>query len=223
MAFAMLLGAPEAAPATTSTPRAEPSDKPVLVAPILGEAEARRHNELFRRGSGLINPYMQLAGRPVKKSSTAARDLREGIRLLDEVLKLNPINWSALWIQGKAFQTLADHSEAYTRFRRAHAIEHNNPNVGRDLMLECLELGRPKEAVDLARESLSKGPKDPGLRANLALALLLAGRIQEAADEASVAAHLDPSDGVTQNLVRIIEDVRGGRRPPPHHISDLEK
>jgi tetratricopeptide (TPR) repeat protein len=218
----MLLGAPAAAPAKASTPRAEAAGKPLAV-PVLNEAEIRRHNDLFRRGSGLINPYMELDGRPAKKSSDAARDLREGIRLLDEVLKLDPSNWSALWIQGKAFQTLGDHAEAYARLRRAYAIEQNNPDVSRELMFECLELGRSKEAVEVARASLSKGTKDPGLRANLALALLLAGRIQEAADEASAAAHLNPSDGITKNLVRIIEDVRSGRRLQPHHISDLEK
>jgi len=90
-------------------------------------------------------------------------------------------------------------------------------------MLECLEVGRSNEAVDVAREALSKAPKDPGLRANLALALLLAGRLGEASDEASAATHLDPSDAVTKNLVRIIEEVRSGTRPQPHHVSDLEK
>ena len=90
-------------------------------------------------------------------------------------------------------------------------------------MLECLEVGRSNEAVDVGREALSKGRKDPGLRANLALALLVAGRLGEASDEASAAAHLDPSDAVTKNLVRIIEEVRSGKRPRPHLVTDLDK
>jgi len=223
IAFAAFLGLAGNNSASAPKSREGPVDQPLPVAPALSEAEVRRHNDLLKRGSDLIDPYMRLAGRPAKKAANAARDLREGIRLLDEALKLYPSNWSALWIQGKAFQALGDHPQAYARFKRSYAIQRNNPDVGRELMLECLEVGRSNEAVDVAREALSKAPKDPGLRANLALALLLAGRLGEASDEASAATHLDPSDAVTKNLVRIIEEVRSGTRPQPHHVSDLEK
>ncbi len=181
---------------------------------------AERHDDVFKRGSELITPYMRLAERTAKKPG-AAKDLREGIRLLDEALRLYPGNWSALWIQGKAFQALDDHAAAYARFKRSHALAPDNPDIGRELMLECLEVGRMSEAVDVARAASDKKPRDAGLRANLALALLLAGRVTEANDTAGVALQMDPSDAITKSLVRIIDDVRRGKRPPPRRVSDL--
>ena len=182
---------------------------------------AERHDDVFKRGSELITPYMRLAERTAKKPGSAAKDLREGIRLLDEALRLYPGNWSALWIQGKAFQALDDHPAAYARFKRSHTLAPDNPDVGRELMLECLEVGRMSEAVDVARAAADKKPRDAGLRANLALALLLAGRVTEANDTAGVALQMDPSDAITKSLVRIIDDVRRGKRPPPRRVSDL--
>ena len=132
-----------------------------------------------------------------------------------------PNNWSALWIQGKAFQALDDHAQAYTRFKRSHALEPDNADIGRELMLECLEVGRMNEAVDVARAASDKTPGDAGLRANLALALLLAGRITDAGDTAGAALQMDPSDAITKSLVRIIDDVRRGKRRPPRRVSDL--
>src|SRR5262245_60560454 len=80
------------------------ADAPAKSVPVLTEAQQKKHNDLFKRGGDLINPYMRITDRPSKEASKASRDLREGIRLLDEALKLYPGNWAALWVQGKAFQ-----------------------------------------------------------------------------------------------------------------------
>jgi tetratricopeptide (TPR) repeat protein len=191
--------------------------------PSMTKADERRHDELFKRGADLISPYMRLTDRPPRKSDDASRNLREGIRLLDEALKLFPGNWSALWIQGKAFQALDDHAQAYARFKRAFALQRDNPDVGREFMFECLEIGQGAEAVEVARTAASKAPRDAGLRANLALALLLAGRVSEADDAANQAQLIDPADKITQNLVRVIGEVRRGKRPRPRHMSDLQR
>ena len=182
---------------------------------------AERHDDVFKRGSELITPHMRLVGRTPKRTAGASKDLRDGIRLLDEALRLYPNNWSALWIQGKAFQALDDHAQAYARFKRSYALEPDNADIGRELMLECLEVGRMTEAVDVARAASDKTPGDAGLRANLALALLLAGRITDAGDTAGVALQMDPDDAITKSLVRIIDDVRRGKRRPPRRVSDL--
>jgi tetratricopeptide (TPR) repeat protein len=223
------LGCLVVALATSGTPVAASNrtkaDRPSVDAPAAQrstEADERKHNELFKRGADLITPYMSLTDRVPKKSDRKARELREGIRLLDDALKLFPDNWSALWIQGKAFQALGEHEQAYTRFKRSYALQGNNPDVARELMLESLEVGRANEAVDVARGAATKHPGDSGLRANLALALLLAGRLDEAAATAAEAQRMDPSDVITKDLVSIISEVRRGKRPRPRHVSDLQ-
>ena len=217
--FAGAAGASAGVPPKRSEQKSDRS----TVGPRMSEADERRHNELFKRGSDLISPYMRLTDRPPRKVDDAVRDLREGIRLLDEALTLFPENWSALWIQGKAFQALDEHTQAYARFKRAHALQRNNPDVGREFMFECLEVGHADEAVEVAQTAASRAPRDAGLRANLALAFLLAGRIKEANDTANQAQILDPADTITKDLVRVIAEVRSGKRPRPRHISDLEK
>jgi tetratricopeptide (TPR) repeat protein len=189
----------------------------------LSSADQQKHNDLYKRGIALINPYMRLNDRPSKKSADTTRDLREGIRLLDEALKLAPDNWAALWMQGKAYQVLEEHEQAYVHFKRSFAIQRENADVARELMLECLELHRWIEAAEVGGVAVSRSPKDAGLRANLALALLLAGHVDDANDVANAALRMDSSDQITKDLVRKIGDVRSGRRPPPRSVSDLEK
>jgi tetratricopeptide (TPR) repeat protein len=220
-AVATLASAGSASAAGPVVSTARKSDQ-ATVGRSMSKADERKHDELFKRGADLISPYMRLTDRPRRKA-TDARDLREGIRLLDEALKLFPGNWSALWIQGKAFQALDEHAQAYARFKRAYALQRDNPDVGREFMFECLEVGHVDEAVEAAGAAASRAPRDAGVRANLALALLLAGRVDEAEANASQAQLMDPDDKITKSLIRVIGEVRSGKRPRPHHISDLQK
>jgi hypothetical protein len=61
-------------------------------------------------------------------------------------------------------------------------------DVPRELCLECLHLGKFTEAVEAARRAVRVKRSEPGLQANLALALLLAGDVDEALDQAEQAA-----------------------------------
>lgn len=160
--------------------------------------DEERHNDLYKRGSDLIAPYLLLSGR-------------------------RPKTGSALWVQGKAFQSLNDHAQAYARFKRAYAIQSENPDVGRELMLECLQTQRMNEGVEVARATSSRTPRDAGLRANLGLALLMAGRIEEAADATAAALQLSSSDPITRDLLRVIQEVRAGKRAKPRRLADIQK
>jgi len=105
---------------------------------------------------------------------------------------------------------------AYDDFHRAYALEKANPNVARELVGICMALGKGEEAVQLSREILEREPADPGLIANYALALLIAGNVQdsEAAVESSL--KLDPDDQITHYLASLIASVRTGRTARPN-------
>lgn len=59
------------------------------------------------------------------------------------------------------------------------------------------------------------------MHANLALALLLAGELDEAQQTAHVALARGSADAITHHLADRIEQVRAGRIPRPTCLSDL--
>jgi tetratricopeptide (TPR) repeat protein len=147
----------------------------------LGADPVHRHDQAYKRAIALIHPHMRLHGRIAPVDGRAAKDLREGVGYLDVVVGLKPDNWAASWVRGKAQQALNEHEAAYDSFRRAYEIDESNPDVGRELAAECLETGRASEAVRIAQALTARAPKDAGLLANLALAHLINGQLDEAA------------------------------------------
>ncbi|MCA9017856.1 MAG: hypothetical protein KDA77_21205, partial [Planctomycetaceae bacterium] len=73
-----------------------------------------------------------------------------------------------------------------------------------------------------ARHAKRLKPEDMGLVANLALALLIGGELEEAAENIEVALAGAPEDPISQNLEQMIEDVRSGLRPQPRNLDDLD-
>src|SRR5262249_6766690 len=100
-------------------------------------------------------------------------------------------------------------------------LNPDQPDVAREAAIAAMDAGRPGEAVWFCEQALELKPEDAGLRANLALALLFAGKPAEAQAAGQEALRRDPADRITAQIVRIIEEVLGGRRPCPHHVRDL--
>ncbi len=186
-------------------------------------AMAPDHDALFARGTALIEPYMTLTDRSATQSSHRDADLYAGIACLTRVVRLNPANWRALWIRGKAQQALGNHSKARDSFRAAYAINHLNLNVGRELELELLELGEFDQAVSVATEVATRQPRDGGLQANLALALVLNGDISGAQEAINQSLALEPDDPISSSLKERIDEVAAGTRPAPKSIRELER
>ena len=139
------------------------------------------HNRYFREGYDLIKPHMMMLKTPAEPSSPTARaDISQGIALLNAVITYNPTNWSAWWIMGKGYQSLDEPAKACDAFGKSYALHRDNPDVAREYMIECLNLGRTAEAMSAAGHAVTISPQDAGLYANLALAYTLAGRISDA-------------------------------------------
>jgi tetratricopeptide (TPR) repeat protein len=181
------------------------------------------HDEAYKRAVDLIRPHMRLAGQTASASPRQDADLREAIGHLDTALRLEPKNWAAWWARGKAQQALGDHEAAYGSLRRANDINGGHVDVGREFVAECLETGRAVEAVGVAEALCHREPKNAGLLANLAVAYLINGRLDDATHAADAALQIDGSDAINVSVRRRIEDVRAGRWPQPSRLADLSR
>ena len=188
----------------------------------LTDAEAAEYTEVYQRGSDLLERHINLQDQEPVPSEEREAELQEGIRLLQRAVAILPTSWPAHWLIGKGHQALGDHQRAYEAFRQAASITQQNADVLRELCLACLDLGKHAEAVAAARLALQIDRSDPGLQANLALALLLDGDINEALDQAEQAAARSPEDEINRNLLFIIQEVKEGRRRQPTSLAELE-
>jgi Flp pilus assembly protein TadD len=141
---------------------------------------------------------------------------------IQRAVAIQPRSWPAHWLIGKGCQALDDHPRACEAFRKANQLCGDNADVPRELCLECLQLGHFQEAVEVARQAVRIERSDPGLRANLALALLLVGDLDEALNQAEQASARNPKDEINRNLLGIIQEVKDGRRPKPRTLAELE-
>jgi predicted Zn-dependent protease len=89
-------------------------------------------------------------------------------------------------------------------------------------MFECLELGKTNDAVDAAEHAVELNPSDAGLKANLALAYTIGGRVSEAQSEIEKSLALDPKDEVSVTLRRVIHEISQGKRRQPRTLRELE-
>lgn len=183
----------------------------------------RQHDELFKRGTDLISPLMKIHGRESKLSIGRREPLLSAIADLQAVTVYNPGNWAAFWFKGKAYQALGNKDAANREFKAAFALERQNPDVAREYGISCLDLGLGAEAVLSATHASGLVPDDAGLKANLALALLLAGRNGEAKEAIDESLSASPDDPISKSVHRLIDEVLSGKRKQPRFMADLER
>jgi tetratricopeptide (TPR) repeat protein len=172
---------------------------------------------LFDDAAQLEKPYLILSDHPnaPADTKTAQADLFRVVALLREVVRRTPRHHKAWWILGKSYQALGQKPESYECFRRAFAENPSSVQAGRELTLSCLAVGKGEEAVAAARVTSSLDPGDFGLLANLGLALLVAGDLDEALKISREALAKQPDDIKTRKLLSWIEEVMAGKAPRP--------
>jgi hypothetical protein len=181
-----------------------------------------RHNELYRQGCSLIEGLIILDNQaPGELDPRSRQRLQDAIAAFDEVVRINPGNWNAMWLLGKVYQRLGDYDRGLQWFSRAHRVNPDQADVAREAAIAAMDLGRPEEAIPFCERAIEAKPDDPGLRANLALALLFSAKPDEAQAVAQEALRRDPGDKITAQIVRIIAEVLDGTRSCPHHMRDL--
>jgi tetratricopeptide (TPR) repeat protein len=171
------------------------------------------HYQIYKHGTDLIYPHIQLHGQHPKINAKAKRDLAEGIACMKAVVSYNPVNWAAFWILGKAQQALGEQKLEYESFKAAFDIQKEWPDVAREYAWSCLKLGLGEDAVIATKHAISLSPHDAGLQANLAVAYLAIGKNDEADAAISKSLEMDPDDNISQAVRKLIDDVFAGKKP----------
>ena len=190
---------------------------------------------LFKISCNLLLPYLQIEGGDKGDPGLSELSLKKGIEGLNLVLKAYPSNWNVRWMLGKAKQAQGLHEEAYSEFYIAHMdfkrsifdgpteLPVPTIDVMRELSLECLRTNRIKEAVYYCQMAIEFDPEDNSLWSNMAIAHLLNGNLKVAETWAAKSSKASPTDVPTANIMKIIEDVKSGKREMPTNFSALEK
>ncbi len=199
---------------------------PSLKATERAEAEAlsdgiREGKALFSRATELTR---DLVLEPPRKPLTKPdrRDLERARELL-VLARQRKGTFATCWVLGKVEMRLGNGEAALKSLEEAHALNPDQPDGLRELASAYLELDRAEESLPFAKRAAELRPEDVGLRCNLALVLLLTGDVQGARDEASSALSRDPSDAITRNVARMIDQVLAGRRACPRTLREAEQ
>ena len=132
---------------------------------VASSPQTLEHNRLYQEGCDLISPYMQLVDRDSQSADPQKtnEELERGIALLNQAISINPANWSAYWIVGKAHQSQGNSEEACEAFGKSYGLQKGNADVAREYMIECLNLGRADKGIGAARHALTLKPDEAGL------------------------------------------------------------
>jgi len=189
----------------------------------LTDEQIALHDRLYSEGWKILDKQILLHDRPPlgKPGWFVQRKLTKAIAFLEQTLQINPVNWASMWGLGKIHQRMRDDSTALEWFIKAHQIERTNADVVREAALCAMNLGRSKEAVEFATAAVQLKSEDSGLAANLALALLLDHRPEEAKQMAIEAVEVSGDDIVSKNVLQYVNDVISGRKPFPITFKDI--
>jgi Flp pilus assembly protein TadD len=184
------------------------------------EETIQLHNTLMQGASDLLFPYLEFPERSAKDSTTpeGRAAVERACAMLKRVIQINPENWNAMWLLGMGFNVIGQPHEAYEAFAAAYRVQKDNPEVGRQLVLACLTLGKGPEATLISEEIIERWPNDPGLLANYALALLISDRLVEAHATINRSLQLDPDDPVSHNVLRMVTRVQTGQMLRPSKL-----
>jgi tetratricopeptide (TPR) repeat protein len=178
--------------------------------------QIEEHNRVYERAIQIVKENIIVAGNSnasIVDPSTKSK-LENAIRLFARVLELNPRNWNAMWLVGKTYQRLGNHSAGFLSFVGASEVKPLQPDILREASISAMYMGRSEEAVSYARRALESQPSNEGLRSNLALAFLLANRLSEAKG-AIDKKRINGADAISRNVSCIIDHfIATGRKPP---------
>jgi len=188
------------------------------------EQQRLAHNKLFKKASAIVNDEIQFHDRPPlpQPGWWLRYRLKRALSLFERVLGLAPENWSAMWLAGMVHKRLGDKVAALALFERAYQVNPSQPDVAREASLCAMDIGRGDAAVVYAHRATQIEPECGGLHANLALACILAGRIDEAQRSIERSLAADASDTISQTIRGIVQHFAANGRTPPKTTAELQ-
>ncbi len=176
----------------------------------------RSASDLYDWGTALANPYLPFQRSPADAATqTGQQELCRAVRLLTASIQLNSKNWAACWVLGLTFRMQGEHEAEYKALARAYRLNPEHKDVLREFCLSCMTLGYGEEAVQVGWQATELDPYDAGLLANLGLALLVSGDVDQAERVVQRALNMQPNDAITKNLLEYVQDVHSGKKPRP--------
>ena len=184
---------------------------------ILDREICELHDAIYRRALDVLQTYYQGGNSHTQIVTTpAGRDsLQRACEMFERVIAINPDNWSAMFGLGIAHNLLKEPEAAYLAFASAYRLRNCEPDVGRELMLVSMVLGKAEEALIISQHVVSMCPNDPGLWANHALALLMNSRVLEAVNAITCALRMDMDDPLSQAVYQVAKECEEARDPCP--------
>ena len=187
------------------------------------EAERAEQNRAYEEAAGIVKKEMPLDARADSSAPGwfTRRKLARAISLFERVVQLNPSNWSAFWLMGKVHVRLQNFDSALACFERAHQANPARPEVLLEASRCAMDLGLHDAALDFAQRAVQLAPNNAALRANLALACLIAGRLPDANLAATQAVMGDPNDDASRQLKAMVEHFSNEGITPPETPAEL--
>jgi tetratricopeptide (TPR) repeat protein len=185
---------------------------------VVTEPQRLEHNRLFQEANALATKEILLHNRKFTGPPGwwTRRKLHRALNLFQKVLELNPENWSAMWLSGKMCERLGDRTQSFAWLERAYQIHPSQPDVAREASMAAMNLGKHDAAISYAHRAVQIESANAGLRANLALAYLLAGSLPKAREAMDSSLAADPSDKISRTVeIMIHHFIESGVAPPP--------
>jgi tetratricopeptide (TPR) repeat protein len=165
--------------------------------------ETLLHNKMYDEAYNLVKDYILVGNGPFFDAYPITI-LEKAIHLLIQVLEINPLNCSAMYMLGKIYQRIEKYEDATNYFEKAYFIDPTNIDIGREASLCALSSKNNDKALYFAETVLKTEPNNAGLISNYALILFISGNIDEAKSKIQKALDCDPTDIITLNVQREI-------------------
>jgi tetratricopeptide (TPR) repeat protein len=180
------------------------------------------HNALYDEAWGLAQRLIRHSSQPAAPPGwIARRRLLKARALFERALAINAAGWQSMWALGKIHQRLDENVQALSWFLRAADIQPDNPDITREASIAAMALGNGQQAVELSATALRTTPDDSGLLANHALALMLAGKLDDAVAFAMRAVLRSPGDRASRRVQALVGEVASGRRAQPKRLANI--
>lgn len=194
----------------------------------VGAIEQRAQADPERRRESLLGQAIHLCAREIQLADRqhdqppgprGLKRLAASRALLEQVLATDPDSWLALWWLGKIEQRLGHDLTALEWLEKsAAAAPDDEADPAREACLQALHLGDSELGIRYGEEAVRRNPDDHGHESNLALAYLVADRLDDALQHAEAAVGRQPDDPISRQVLSMVLAVRQGTLERPSSI-----
>jgi tetratricopeptide (TPR) repeat protein len=116
----------------------------------MNAAETEKHDRLYARAVALLQSEIPSDGAPLpaKPHFFVRRRLDTALALFEEVLRMAPDNWAAMFGAAKVYQRLGNLPAALDLIEAAQRGDPVSSRYAQEATLLATQLGRPREGIE---------------------------------------------------------------------------